>query len=293
MVMAGISGVIMRDSGPCMVAGPVAWGPYTPVTTQYIWHTEVCSALGPDGIQPAFAPHSLISGYELHRFTWRHPAIAGWSPRVAGGLARIRQHVESGLSPDAAKILHSFLTGVTNNPPPPDPDHLHTATQFLKEAIHSLAVLSTLDGMAWQSDAVQDGQLTWNEPNMHLLVWRDPTRTGRHMIRDLELWIQQPSAHPRLLVVGQGASLLTEGVVGGDRRADISEPPAGPDDLSAHGDAASSDRDITLPKAPREAACIHLARVADYYIEFSAEDEAMHLAGLVHTLRDSFSGVPA
>jgi len=293
IVMAGISGVIIRDSGPCMVAGPVAWGPYTPVASQYIWHTEVCSALGRDGIQPAFAPHAFIPAYELHRFTCRHPALAGWSPRVAGGLVRIRQHLETGLPPRAEGLLRSLLTGVTNDPPPPDPDHLHTATLFLKEAIYSLAVLSTLDEMTWQNDTAQDGQLTWNAANMHLLVWRDQTRTGRRMIRDLELWIQQPSPHPRLLVIGQGATPLTEGIVGGDRRTDISEPPAGSDDLSSHGDAASSDRDISLPKAPREAACIHLARVADYYIDFDEADEAVQVAGLVHSLRESFSGVPA
>lgn len=277
-----LSGVVVRDCGPCTVAGVIAWSPYHPITGRYIWRTELCQALAATGVV-RFAPHETIAGYEFHRFTRRHPGHAGWSPRVADGLERIRAHIATDSPPKAERIVDQLLHGVVSESSAPNPDHLHTVTPALVLGTHALAVLATLDTAAWQSNDGLEGQLTLaNEIN--LLVWIDPRRTGRGIVRELQNWAKQPGTHPPLVVVGQGnPTAVPEGRVQVDRRSDISAAPAG---VAVFQDEVATTRDISSSQALRTVGCISLDRIAEYYAEYHPDDDQAHLVAMLERIHE-------
>jgi hypothetical protein len=277
-----VSGVVVRDSGPCAVAGVVAWKPYNPVDGLFVWRTELCHALGTAGIA-TFAPHDSISGYEYYRFTQRHPAQPGWSPRVAAGLDAIRAHVVSNSPPQAHRLVSSLLDGVATRSSLM-PDQLHTVVPSLRIATHALAVLATLTTAQWQGNEAQDGQLIFGN-GISLLTWSDPLRSGRAILRELQSWSKQPGLHPPLVVIGQGTpSTVIEGPVTQDRRSDISEAPTV--GAQVFPDEMAGTRDISTVQGRRRIGCVSLARVADYYADYEATEDAARLSTLVDRLNN-------
>ncbi|MCU1275275.1 MAG: hypothetical protein JWO48_2706 [Bryobacterales bacterium] len=286
IIAGGIAGMLTRESAACVVAGAVAWPPYGPTTDAFVWHPDVYFPLNQDGIVSPTAPPRSKCTFELERFIDRFPSEPGWSPRVAAGLASIKQYLNASHSPTAQRVLDSILEG-TERTAEHDCDLVgdHSVRSAIEESMHALAILVTLEGVDWQRNGNFDGQLQ-RADDTNLLVWRAPTLSGRAMRRALSRWMQLPGEHAHLIVIGEAArGTLAEGTVTVSRRDDLAEPPPSGLAVGADGALAAMAGDITEPRPSRSAACIRLARVADFYMEYAAADEPARLAALIGSLR--------
>jgi len=286
-----IAGAVVRDTRPCVVAGPISWAPYGPTVGAFLWHSEGCLRLEPNGIASPLCVPPKICTYEIHRFTRRFPPDAAWSPRVNEGLDRIRSHLEEAAAPDAERLLKSLLSGVTDDSTA-DPERLHDLVTPLDTGLYALATLRTIDSMVWQGDIAKEGQLFWPAEETHVLVWRDKVRSGREMRRELEEWSLSPGAHPRLLVVAEGhRTPVIDGPVRGDRRSDVSRSPSGGADLGQPA-ASQDERDFSMPHSQRSVGCVRLEYVSEYYVNHDPDAgvDAGRFAQLVEKLRHGFDG---
>jgi hypothetical protein len=294
---AAAIGMIVRESGPCVTAGPIFWPPYGPITGQFVWHPGMSVPLRPAGIaHPVLLPKP-ISEAEVDRFTKRYPRKLDWSPRVETGLNIIRQQISSPIPPNSKVILNSSISGVgvfcDEKYFEFNPDELGTdpTNDSFQVAVHAIATLITINGIGWQRNENNAGQLKRPAENTNILVWRDPNRNSREMKRLLGTWMQTPGEHPKLIVVGEGyRSQLDEGLLVGDRRDNVSEAPPNSEDLGAIGTLAASIDDLTAPSGTREVACVCLHRVSEFYMNYEAANEGTRLAALESRLVNAFQG---
>lgn len=287
--------MVVRDSGPCIAAGPIAWPPYGPVADQFVWHPELAAPLSPNGIAHPIALVPEIETTELDRFARRYPPLPAWSPRIAAGLGIIHGHLATPSPPTAKIILNSALCGVARRCDPNyvafDPDNLgeQEANEAFQIAIHALAALITFDGMSWQGEDNCEGQLRRARDNTNILIWRDATRNSREIKRLLGQWMLFPGEHPRLLIIGEGfRSQLDEGLLSGDRRDNVAEAPDNNEELGAAGSLAATHEDVTSSRSHRLVACIRLERISNFYMNYSANDEATRLLALTEQLGRAF-----
>lgn len=285
IILPGMSGVLIRESHPCVAAGRVTWPPYrNPTTNRFIWGSSTLRGIRNGSLAPANELYTNLSAFELHRFTVRHPAKAGWSPRVSRGLEVIRTHLAGGSDPTAARIIGSLLFGVEEDPiefQSYKSDELFKNSPALEEALHALAVLKSIDELSWQNSANRTGQVR-HAAGPHVLVWRDRSKSPGQMVRNIEEWSEKFGEHPLLVVFGSGArSPLREGKVG-DRRSNFAKAP------STIGDGATPDsnqetgRDLTTA-ASRIAVCFPLTKLSEIYEDY-IEDEDASKANSIATL---------
>jgi hypothetical protein len=260
---ASIVGMVVRDSGPCVVAGPIAWPPYGPTSDKFVWHPEVLVPLEPTGIVSPIRLPGEIEATEICRFAKRYPSQPMWSPKVVTGLQAIQDHLANTNPPRARTILNSALSGVAaqcdSEYAPCDPDDLGEplANDAFQIALHALALLLTFDDLSWQRDENCGGQLRRAADDTNILIWRDPVRHSRQMKRLLGLWMQMPGEHARLLIIGEGfRSQLDDGLLSRDRRDDVAEAPGSDQELGAIGGLAAAHEDVTVSRGSRVVACI-------------------------------------
>lgn len=286
----GIRGAVSRKTQPCAVAGQVAWPPYSPTGELFIWHTQMSCSMVAEGIQSPIVPPSPVVTSEVMRFIRRQPARNEWSPRVKLGLAGLMQHLSAGALPGAQRLLCTLLNGVSQDICA-DPDRLHDAPieQALRNATHTLAMLKTSDGFGWQGEATRDGQLTLNEHNLHVLVWRDANRTSGQFLRELGAWKTRPGDHPNLVVFCEGPhGCPPEGAVTCERRDDITKGPSPNSNLNVGGNLLETEGDFTQPRGERQVACLRLERVMAVYTDYVPTEEQARLAKLMDQLTSAF-----
>ncbi|MGY2049100.1 ABC-three component system protein [Methylobacterium sp. JK268] len=279
-------GMVIRDSGPCLAAGPLVFRPRTVVTSLDLWRVQTTAPLGADGLLPPRGYDGTICGHELHRLTLRCPGRDEWGAVLRNGLERVRGHLCAAGHPDAASVLASLLGGTSRSPV--DADAFHGVMDRLSDAMHALATLAALDGLRWHGREGYDGQLSFEEAEAHVLVWNDPQRTGREMIRMLEAWALETGPLRRLVVFGAGCLLpLDEGPVQGDRRTELTAPPPGGDE-DWEPLAEEGGPDISVPRIRRAVACIGLHEVAAVYVdgERPAEEALALLADILRRGRE-------
>ncbi|MET3413797.1 ABC-three component system protein [Methylobacterium sp. 1030] len=246
-------GVLVRGSGPTIAAGPLTFLEPSPVTALDLWNIEYTLPLTEEGLGTRRAIDEIAEAHELERLTRRLPVEPGWNRRLTEGLEAVRHHLAGTAHPLAKSLLSSLLSGTAGTRI--DPDALEPHLEILGEALHGLAALAGLAGLDWHGIEEGHGQLRLDGSGTHVLVWRDPRLGGLEMLRCLEAWARASQPHPRLIVVGTGRRQnLPEGPVMGDRRSDVTEPPADPNDFS-------------LPRTHRAVTCVGLQRVADIYMD--------------------------
>jgi hypothetical protein len=145
----------------------------------------------------------------------------------------------------------------------------------LEAALNGLALLVTANDIEWQAERQLDGQLRLTATDIHVLIWRDPVRSGRQIARALGAWRLEPGEHPRLVVLAAGPhDCPEEGVIRGDRRDDITQSPAPGADIGvATSSLAPVASDITQPRATRQVACLRFDRLAVTYMDYVAAEE--------------------
>lgn len=265
----GIVGAVIRRSEPTIASGTIDWGPYGPVDSKFVWHADMLCPVGLVGLQSPIARPPSQHGCEMVRFLRRHPPKADWSPRVALGADRIATHLASAAKPSASKILDALLGGV--RPVAADPDALHDS--LIQAAVimglHSLATMVTVEGIGWQSEEAQVGQLLLPAYDRNILIWRDPLKTSRQMRRELGAWRLEATPHPDLIVLAASRfGDVEEGNIEEQRRDDVSVTPPSSADLGATGTLAAGEADITLPRARRNVATLGLSRIASIYADY-------------------------
>lgn len=282
----GVVGAVVRRSEPIVASGPVDWGPYGPVDGKFVWHSEMVCATNQEGLVAPLQLPAQPHGCEIARFLRRHPAEAGWSPRLNLGLERVSTHVASDENPSGARLLNSLLGGV--DPAKADPDALHEVEVAAVAALHGLATLSAIETVNWQTDPRKVGQLTVAGANRHILVWRDPIKSAGQMRSDLGAWRQNSDPHPDLVVIASSRfGDLDAGLIGEHRRDDVSQAPPAKADLGL-GVLAAETKDISLARAHRNVAAIGLARVSQIYADY---DETVGDGALVAKLLADIAGL--
>jgi hypothetical protein len=267
----GIVGAVIRRSDSTVVSGPVDWGPYGPVDSKFIWHADMLCPAGPKGLQAPMARPPEQHGCEMARFLRRHPAEIGWSPRVSQGAGQISAHFAAATKPSAPSILDMLLGGV--RPEPADPDALHEAhiEAAAIAGLHSLATMLTVDGVGWQVNEAQAGQLRVAGGERNILIWRDPLKTPAQMRSELGAWRLEATTHPDLIVLGASRfGDMAEGPIEERRRDDVSVAPPASAELGALGALAAGGVDITIPRARRNVAALGLSTVATIYADYDA-----------------------
>lgn len=265
----GVVGAVVRRSGPVVSSGTVDWGPYGPVDGKFIWHAEMHCEAGPAGLVAPISLPPTQHGCELARFARRHPPEAGWSPRLAQGLQLVATHLASGEGPGAPRLLDGMLGGVAQSAVDPDALHEPLIAPAVVTALHGLATIATLEGVQWQSNDGQAGQLRVADAQRNILVWRDPKKTSGQMRSELGAWTLEPGQHPDLVVIGASRfGDLEGGVIEEQRRDDVSLSPPAQLDLGATGVLAAAANDITLASARRNVAAVGLSRLAEIYADY-------------------------
>ncbi len=285
-----VRGVVLRLTSPYAAAGSLAWPPYVPTGEKFYWHAGMGAALAADGIQAPVArpPEPVVT--ELHRFTRRVPVGDDWCPRVKSGLTAIGSHLASGQLPEAKELLSSLLRGVmgdlacgvdevANDP------HGTALTQ----ALQSLATLiSETERFAWRPIAGQSGQLVLPEAGVNVLVWRDPSQSGRQITHLLGAWTKEAIEHPPLIVLAAGPhGQIQEGKILGHPRDNFAAPPEADANLPAAGSLADSPGDITESRARRQVTCVRLERITEIYIDYEAGEDAARMAAFIEHLIQS------
>ena len=281
-------GMVVRDSEPALALGALSFRPASVVTGLDLWRVQGTVPLGTDGLRPPRACDATVCGHELHRLTLRCPGDDEWGVALREGLARVRHHLLQAGVPDAASLLSSLLGGTSGVAV--DGDAFHPVLEPLTAALHALATLTCLGALSWHGRDDHEGQLSFDEAEAHVLVWNDPARSGAQMIRMLEAWAMETGSVRRLLVFGSGFRVpLREGPVRGDRRTDLTAPPAGDED--GWGPCASGGADISVPRIRRAVACVGLHRIAEVYIDGdrSAEEAAALLAEVLRLGREGLA----
>jgi hypothetical protein len=264
-----LRGAMLRHTKPYVASGTLTWRPYGPTGDLFYWHASMGAALTPDGVAaPLEDPPSTLA-CEVLRFVRRTEPHAAWGPRVQSGLLELRRHLEADSVPNAVCIATTLLDGVSV-PAERDPDKLHEAPlqPALRDGLHALATLSSVDNLLWQKEPSQVGQLRCADINVNVLVWRDPQRSGPAMKHALGAWAKTPGEHPPLVVFGQGPlTSPREGVISVHPRDDIEAAPESQADLGLGGSLGIQDTDITEPQARRSVACLHLERLHSLYAD--------------------------
>lgn len=285
----GVVGAVVRRSEPIIATGVVDWGPYGPVDGKFIWHAEMHCACNAGGMVAPIVLPALPDGCELIRFIRRHPAETGWNPRLTVGLAELTAHIESAHNPPPHQLLTELLGGVAGTGVDPDLLHDTVIQPAAVTAIHSLALMATLDGMTWQANNHHCGQLRLGA-DRHILVWRDPRKTAGQMTKALGAWKLEPSHHPDLIVIGRAQlGELNEGPVVETRRDDVAVSPPPERDLGATGTLSPEPSDITTARTRRNVAVLSLARVEEIYADYDpTHGDGVHTAQLIADINALF-----
>lgn len=280
-----ISGVVIRDSKACLVAGKLSWRPFTPVAGQFLWHPDSLCHISNVGIDLLNSATNTAIRCEVVRNIRRFPSREDWDPRVARGLNEFRSKVGVLSEQQLEKLVSYILEGSSENFSA-KPDLLHGSESY-HEGIYAIALLKTLDGADWLTDDSQDGHLV-SSGDTNLLVWSERTRTHRFVRKKIEEWLGSPDSHPNLIVFGSAAGLAAEGEVFVSSRSDISTStlniPGLDSEFSDEGDS------ITEYKIIRRAALYSLDKVAGMYKDF-VPSEAVERAGeLQNVISTAFCG---
>ncbi|TXC74324.1 hypothetical protein FSZ31_06405 [Sphingorhabdus soli] len=252
------NGLVLRDSGPCVVCGDVAWPPYTPISSLVRWRAVNCCPINAGRIETDDTLRMSTCDFELHRFTLRYPQQADFSSSLGSGLQKIRAHLETGNYPSGSLIAGSIISGVDRDPDM-NGDDFFTVANALSEGLNTLAFVADLDGSTWQQDPAEAGQMRRGETNV--LVWRDPRLSGRAIMRTLQDWALKGAAHPPLQVIARGnPDDVALGPVIPDRKSDISQPP------TEEGDWAAA-------RSIRKIRCVPLGTIAAIYADGAATIE--------------------
>jgi hypothetical protein len=282
----GIVGAVVRKTNPCLAAGAVSWPPYGPVTSRFIWHAQLTCEIVNQGLSAPSNDEAIVVAGEVRRFLRRHPPLGTWSPRVTQGRDRLVTHIGAGDKPTPVRILCTLLNGV-GPAPCADPDRLNSEPirTALQAALNGLALLVAAEDLEWQGDSQLDGQLRLKASDTHLLIWRDPVRSGRQITRDLGAWRSRPGKHPKLVVIAAGPhDSPEEGLIRGDRRDDISLSPAPSADIGISGNSlAAAPSDITEPRM-RRVACLRFDRLAATYMDYVAAEDAERLEEMMQQI---------
>ena len=276
---ANVSGVVIRDSKPCVVGGKLSWRPYSPVAGQFLWHSDALCHINERGVDLLSSTSNTTIRCEFKRNLRRFPTQKDWDPRVARGLNELISKSETISEQLLEKLVSYIIDGVAYDEIA-EPDLLYESESY-REGIYAIAALKTLDEADWLTDEGQDGHLV-SSGVINLLVWSERKRTYRFVRRKVEEWLKAPEAHPNLIVFGCGAGNADEGEVFVSLRSDISAPTQKIEGMD--GGFFDEQNTIAEPKVVRRAAVYNIDKISAMYKDFvpgEAVDRASELQSVI------------
>ncbi|WP_157969681.1 ABC-three component system protein [Pseudomonas huaxiensis] len=286
---ATISGVVVRDTNACVVGGKLGWRPYTPVLGNFAWHPDALYHIKDEGIDLAGSHSNSAVRCEVNRQLRRFPCESEWDPRVATGMEQIKARVNLQSDSVLSRFVSSILYGVESEERA-DIDGLHESENFryYLEGIYAIATLKTLGDTEWVADHKQYGQVVVSGAS-NLLVWNHKAKTARSIVRSIELWLNNPIAHPALIVFGgRHSGSVPQGAIVPSRRSDITGvDPQSSGKLNVVEILRDGD-DITRPKILRKAAYYSIDQVSDVYLDFDPNDPVARVDRLLQVIKTSF-----
>ena len=286
---ASVRGAVLRVTTPYVTGGPLAWPDYGPTGEQFFWHAAMGASLDTTGVRLPVERPPEVENIELFRFTRRAPIGEAWCPRVAAGLAVVRTHIAANDTPTAAELLVGLLHGVSATANcSPEKVAMEPNGAALAEAIHALATLLTeTERFTWRTGERQVGQLFLRGSNVNILVWRDPTQSGRQIGHAVGEWTDGPE-HPTLIVLAKGQyGHVEEGVATRHPRDNIASGPDFRAPLSLGGGLADHPSDITERQGIRKAVLVRLDRLIELYIDYEADEDAQRMEELIKRLTEA------
>jgi len=282
---ASMSGVVIRDSRPCLVGGKVSWRPYNPVAGQFLWHSDVLCLINDHGVDLLSSTNNTTIRCEVKRNLRRFPSSKDWDPRVARGISdfvsKSEVFPELFLERLVAYILEGLSKGATFKP-----DLLHENESY-REGIYALAALKTLDNADWLMEEDQDGHLV-SSGVVNMLVWNERRRTYKFVRRQVEEWLEAPIPHPNLIIFSCGAGDVKEGEVFIGLRSNISAPS--PEILGLDNEFFGGVNNISGPKIIRRAALYSVDKVSAMYKDFVPSEAADRASELQSVIVNAFGG---
>ena len=285
-----VRGAVLRVTSPYVTGGPLAWPPYGPTGEQFFWHVGMGASLDATGVQVPTERPPDVENVELTRFTRRAPIATAWCPRVATGLDVVRNHIASDAAPRAAELLAGLLHGVhTTAHCSPEKLAEDPNGAALAQAIHALATLVTeTEAVAWRTGEGQAGQLVLQGRDANILVWRDPSLSGRQIGHAVGEWTDRPELHPRLIVLAKGQyGEVDEGAVAKHPRDNIASGPQSDAPLNLGGGLAGHTTDITERRGVRTATLVRLDRLIELYVDYEAAQDAQRMGELIERLAEA------
>ncbi len=288
-----VRGAVLRVTAPYVTGGPLAWPDYGPTGEQFFWHVAMGAFLETTGVRLPIERPPDVENIELARFTRRAPIEATWCPRVAAGLDVIRAHLATDASPKAAELLTGLLHGVHATARcSPEKVAEEPNGAALTQAIHALATLVTeAEAFAWRTGDGQAGQLVLQGADANILVWRDPTQSGRQIGHVVGEWTDGPK-HPQLIVLAKSQyGQVEEGEAVRHPRDNIASGPYSGAPLNLGGGLADHVSDITERQGFRKAILIRLDRLTELYVDYEATQDTQRMAELIKVLAQAARAV--
>lgn len=282
---ASVSGVVIRDSKPCVVGGKLSWRPFSPVAGQFLWHSDALCHINEDGIDLLSSTSNTTIRCEFRRNLRRFPSQKDWDPRVAQGLSYLISKSETLSELLLEKLVAYIMDGVAHDGIA-EPDLLHESESY-REGIYAIAALKTLDEADWLMDEGQDGHLV-SSGVINLLVWSERKRTYRFVRKKVEEWLKAPEAHPNLIIFGCGAGNADEGEVFVSLRSDISAPSQKIEGMD--GGFFDEYNTIAEPKVIRRAAVYNIDKVTSMYKDFVPGEAVERASELQSVIINAFGG---
>jgi hypothetical protein len=289
----GVAGAVVRQTHPIVTAGIVSWPPYDPINGKFVWRGNMVCEIHPVGLMAPIRVAPTIAACEIVRFLRRHGAGPRSAPRLDAGIQELAGHLKGSGLPSPATVLQMTLGGV-NTKKIAEPDQLNDPDiiSALRSGLHALATLKSIPGIGWQPSPTEMGQLRIDAQNRDVLVWRSPSDSPRAMRRQLATWRLSGGDHPDLVVFGSTPmGDIADGAIEEDRRDDISLAPGVNTGLAVGGSLASRAGDITVPKMPRNVACLGLTHIASVYAEYEAAEDTLRVTELLHRIDTVVQGI--
>lgn len=282
---ANISGVVVRDSKACLVAGKLSWRPFPPVVGQFLWHTDSLCHITKAGIDLVSWVNNTTIRLEVVRNFQRFPSQKDWDPRVARGLSELTAKVSEFSERLLENLVSRILEGTTGDLIT-EPDLLH-GNESYHEGIYAIAALKTLDDYDWLMDESQDGHLVASGVT-NLLVWSERKRTYRFVRKRIEEWLSEPNCHPNLIIFGSAAGQADEGEIFVSARSDICTPAFNIPGLDA--ELLEGGDSITEYKVIRRAALFSIDKVSGMYKDFVPGEATERAGELQDVISSAFRG---
>lgn len=223
---ATLSGLLVRDTAPCVVTGLVRWE-YGADHGRHLWRALAWWRVGADGTISNSAQLCTRHAYELERFA-RLRKFGAHEASGADAMRSVREHIISGAPPIAQSLIHSLIQTIAPDGGDAVPDALRSQPT-LSSSLVALGLVRNGINLEWNMEVSSDSQLREPGGSKEFRVWFPPDSYAREIEIALNSVAQSPGSGAELTVFAKSVF----GHVKGQRivpsaRSRITQPVAMP-----------------------------------------------------------------